>query len=46
MLKGMKPKDFIYQNVLLRIITSSSKKNNFYDKPTDSDVKRYEQIKS
>ena len=38
--KSIKLKDIVNQKVLLRIITSSSMEQNFYNIPIDFDVKR------
>ena len=43
---GVKPKGVIYQNVLLRIITSSSTENTFIINQFILNVKRYEEIRS
>ena len=44
LLKDLKLKGINYQKELLVIITSLSMEKKFYDQPTDSDMKRYEEI--
>ena len=43
--KRYKAKRFYLPKCIIKNYNVIIKKNNFYDKPTDSDVKRYEQIK-
>ena len=44
--KRYEAKRFYLPKCIIKNYNVIIKKNNFYDKPTDSDVKRYEQIKS
>ena len=45
MRKGFSYEDTSYQQVLYKIITSSSMEKNIYDQPIDSDIKRYKEIR-
>ena len=44
-LKDLKLKGITYQKELLIIIKSSPMEKNFYDQPSDSDIKRYKEIR-
>ena len=45
LLKDLKLKGINYQKEFFIITTSLSMEKNFYDQPTDSDVKRYKEIR-
>ena len=45
MRKGIYLEGVMYQKALLRIITLSSMEKNVYDKPIDSNMKRYKEIR-
>ena len=45
-LKDLKLENIIYQKVLSKIITLLSMVKNFYEQAVDSDIKRYEEIRT